>query len=202
MHLMIICGSHRADSMTAAVGSYLAERSEAAGFDKLSLLDLGVDGLPLWHPSMFSKEPDDQSTWQGWNQTKDLLQSADALIVATPEWGGMATPAIKNFLLLCGEAEVAHKPALAVSVSAARGGAYPISEIRMSGYKNNKIMWIPEQLIFRDVQKNFEPEESEEKTYMENRSVFALGVLAKYAKALKPLRQSGELLDADFANGM
>jgi NAD(P)H-dependent FMN reductase len=188
--------------MTAAVGEYLAERASGHGFTTVDLLDLGSDALPLWGPSLFADTPESAEKWSSWSEHKQAVASADALILATPEWSGMATPAIKNFLLLCGEAEVAHKPALAVAVSAARGGSYPISELRMSGYKNNKVLWIPEQLIFRDVQNVFSGEESEENTYIEKRSQFALGVLAKYAQAMGPLRKSGELLDADFANGM
>jgi len=202
MHLMIVCGSQQKDSMTAAVGGYLAERAGEAGFELIDIWDLGEEELPFWSTSMFSDSAEDKQTWQLWNQKKQLIQKADAVVVATPEWSGMATPAIKNFLLLCGEAELAHKPALAVGVSAARGGAYPISELRMSGYKNNKVLWVPEQLIFRDVGKNFEAEDSEEKTYMESRSRFALKTLATYAKVMEPVRKAGALIDSDFANGM
>jgi NAD(P)H-dependent FMN reductase len=202
MHLMIVCGSQKADSMTAVVGEYLAERAADAGFAATDLWDLGVEGVPFWGTSLFSDKPEDKAAWELWQRKKILVQSADALIVATPEWSGMVTPAIKNFLLLCGEAEVAHKPALPVAVSGARGGAYPISELRMSGYKNSKILWVPEQLIFREVQKNFEPVESEEKTYMEKRSAFALKTLASYSKALKPVRTGGGLVDPEFPNGM
>ncbi|MCV5978616.1 NAD(P)H-dependent oxidoreductase, partial [Escherichia coli] len=67
----------------------------------------------------------------------------------TPEWHGMATPALKNFLLLTTANELAHKPALLVSVSVSINGVYPISELRMTGSKNNHVCFLPDHLIVR-----------------------------------------------------
>ncbi|OCA54494.1 hypothetical protein [Photorhabdus namnaonensis] len=44
----------------------------------------------------------------------------------------------KNLLLLCSDNELIHKPALPVSISAENGDTFCISELRSSGYKNNK----------------------------------------------------------------
>ena len=41
--------------------------------------------------------------------------------------------------------------AQACAVSASDGGAYVIAELRMSSYKNNRLCWIPEHLIARQV---------------------------------------------------
>ena len=62
---------------------------------------------------------------------------------------------IKNFKkkkiidIACGSGEFAHKPGLIVSISSGNGGAYPISELRSSSYKNSHILWIPENIIIR-----------------------------------------------------
>ena len=66
----------------------------------------------------------------------------------------MATPGVKNFLLNCTADEVGHKPALIVTVSATRGGSYPVAELRMSGYKNNRLTWLPEHVIVQHVEQN------------------------------------------------
>jgi hypothetical protein len=58
----------------------------------------------------------------------------------------------KNFFLFASSAELGHKPALLVSVSAGISGAYPIARnSRSSSYKNNHICYIPEHLIVRQV---------------------------------------------------
>ena len=67
-----------------------------------------------------------------------------------PEYGGMATPNSKTFLVF-NNGELFHKPGLIISVSSGTGGAYPISELRSSSYKNSHIMWIPEHIIIRNV---------------------------------------------------
>ena len=51
-----------------------------------------------------------------------------------PEYGGMATPNSKIFLVF-NNGELFHKPGLIVSISSGNGGAYPVSELRSSSYK-------------------------------------------------------------------
>ena len=89
-----------------------------------------------------------------WDPVSAELKAADALVVVSPEWGGMATPGVKNFLLNCTADEIGHKPALIVTVSASRGGSYPVAELRMSGYKNNRVAWLPEHVIVQHAGSN------------------------------------------------
>ena len=118
-----------------------------------------------------------------------------------PEYGGMATPAAKNFFLLCGNGELSHKPGLIVSVSSGNGGAYPITELRSSSYKNTHIMWIPENIIIRNVEE-FNPGNHGENIpeWLDNRIDYVLKLLLAYTSNMKPLR---ELINRkDFGNGM
>ena len=118
-----------------------------------------------------------------------------------PEYGGMATPAAKNIFLLCGNGELAHKPGLIVSVSSGNGGAYPISELRSSSYKNTHIMWIPENIIIRNVEE-FNPGHHGENIpeWLDNRIDYVLKLLLTYASNMKPIR---EIVNRkDFGNGM
>ena len=111
-------------------------------------LDLAKTKLPLWSP----EKKDAKGIWgQTWNSISESLISSDGFILVVPEYGGMASPSAKNLFLLCGSGEFSHKPGLIVSVSSGDGGAYPVAELRSSSYKNTHIMWIPENIIIRNV---------------------------------------------------
>ncbi|MCB1905163.1 MAG: NAD(P)H-dependent oxidoreductase, partial [Gammaproteobacteria bacterium] len=80
------------------------------------------------------------------------LRASDGFVIVSPEWHGQVPSGLKNFFLLCSVRELGHKPALIVTVSSIDGGAYPVAELRMSSYKNNRICYIPEQIIVRKVE--------------------------------------------------
>ena len=113
----------------------------------------------------------------------------------------MATPAAKNIFLLCGNGEFSHKPGLIVSVSSGNGGAYPIAELRSSSYKNTHIMWIPENIIIRNVEE-FNPGSHGKNIpdWLDNRIDYVLNLLLAYASNMKPLRTI--INRKDFGNGM
>jgi len=164
-------------------------------------LDLGKNPLPIYD----STQTSDDSAWTNfWKPIDENLKSSEGFVVITPEYGGMASPAIKNFFLHAGLAQLGHKPGLLVSVSSGRGGAFPINEMRASSYKNTKICYIPEQLIFRDVEHliNGGDPVSPEDSFIRERSVFALKILVAYADALSEIRESGVVQDPRFKNGM
>ncbi len=197
LNIALVADSSRRDSQSAKVGRFLRQRLIELGLtssEQSSLLDLGQAPLPLW-PS------DDKGPWSDYQQQ---LQAADALVVIAPEWNGMAAPAIKNFFLYASKFELAHKPALLVSVSSGIGGAYPISELRASGYKNCRLGYLPEHLIVRHVESvlNEGTAANEDDQRIRNRVDYALDILGKYANALKPVRESIDLNTAAFANGM
>jgi len=206
MKFAIISGSHRKDSQSGRVARHMqAEVARLVPGSSTYLLDLGKTPLPMW----------DESVWAGgelwareWTPVAKELQAAEAFIVIAPEWAGMVPPALKNFLLLCGKAEVGHKPGMIVGVSGARNGAYPVAELRMSGTKNSSLVWIPEHLIVRDVQKAFQarnPDGSlpaDDDTYIRARAEYAIKMLAEYAKAFNQVRASGVLDHKTYPFGM
>ena len=113
----------------------------------------------------------------------------------------MATPAAKNIFLLCGNGEFAHKPGLIVSISSGNGGSYPISELRSSSYKNTHIMWIPENIIIRNVEE-FNPggHGTIIPEWLDDRIDYVLKLFFTYALNMKPIR---EIVNRkDFGNGM
>ena len=102
---------------------------------------------------------------------------------------------------MCGNGEFAHKPGLIVSVSSGNGGAYPIAELRSSSYKNTHIMWIPENIIIRNVEE-FNPGSHGDNIpeWLDDRIDYVLELLLVYVSNMKPLRKL--INRKDFGNGM
>ena len=199
MKISIISASHRINSQSKRISDLLHNNllNINSGLDVFSL-DLADASLPLWSP----EKKNGKGVWgQTWGSISDKLLQSDGFIFVVPEYGGMATPAAKNFFLLCGNGELSHKPGLIVSVSSGNGGAYPITELRSSSYKNTHIMWIPENIIIRNVEE-FNPGSHGDNIpeWLDNRIDYVLKLLLVYASNMKPLR---ELINRkDFGNGM
>ena len=202
MKIGIISGSHRSPSQSEKVANYMSQRLIDSGFETW-VYPLANNPLPLW----------DQSIWEGnpdWTEKlkpiKTALTECDGFIVISPEWHGQVPSGLKNFFLLFGKDELGHKPALLVAVSSGDGGSYPIAELRMSSYKNNRICYLPEHLILRKVEsilnKNPEDNDADAHNYFQERIDWSLGILQGYAKALKEMRATTEIFNDKFNNGM
>lgn len=203
-HWAIIVGSHRRESESGRVGRYIAERisTKHKGIQP-TLVDLGQKNLPLWDESMWASDPSPAK--QAWTPIKEELRKSEAVIVVSPEWGGMVPAALKNLFLYCGSGDLSHKPGYIVGVSSGPGGAYPVAELRMSGYKNTHLCYIPEHLVIRQVEDVFMGDEKDAKgndQYLRNRLDYGLTVLETYAKAFVAIRQSGVLRPKDYPFGM
>lgn len=202
MHIAIIVGSHRAESQSSRVGAYIArDLARIEPGVTVDTIDLAGNPLPLW----------DESIWQGdsalaalWKPCRDRLRKADGFVIISPEWAGMVPPALKNLLLFAGPKEVGHKPALIVAVSASRGGSYPVNELRTSGYKNSRLVYIPEHVLVHDVADMLvgDTPTSDRDAWLRRRIEFADRILLAYAEALAPIRSSGLTEHADFPYGM
>ena len=93
MNLIIISASQREQSQSAKVAQYITET--ASGYEKIVHIELCKYQLPLWDGEQHSK----QSPNSDWSNINDQVRQTDALILITPEWSGMASPLLKNFLL-------------------------------------------------------------------------------------------------------
>ena len=199
MKISIISASHRKNSQSKRISDLLHNNLLNINSDlEIFSLDLAHASLPLWSPD----KKNGKGIWgETWNSISDDLKKSDGFILVVPEYGGMATPAAKNMFLLCGNGEFSHKPGLIVSVSSGNGGAYPISELRSSSYKNTHVMWIPENIIIRNVEE-FNPGSHGDNIpeWLDGRIDYVLKLLLAYASNMKPLR---ELINRkDFGNGM
>ncbi len=183
-----------ADSQTLKVSKYLQGVLAIKGSttDLFNLYDLK---LPFFDPNEKSEI---------WENLKPILAKSDGFVLATPEWNGSASPMLMNFLQYRSREQFAHKPALLVSVSAGRGGANPIMQMRQYGYKNNHLLYIPEHLIVRNVESvmNAVEHENEADTFIKNRADYALDILLAYAKSQKTLRETTDFRFEEFGNGM
>ena len=199
MKISIISASHRTNSQSKKISDILLNNLLNIKSDlDMYVIDLGEKPLPLWSPD----KKIGKGFWgSAWNSISDNLKESDGFILIVPEYGGMATPAAKNVFLLCGNGEFAHKPGLIVSVSSGNGGAYPIAELRMSSYKNTHIMWIPENIIIRNVEE-FNPGAHGDNIpeWLDDRINYVLKLLLAYALNMKPLRAI--INRKDFGNGM
>ena len=199
MKISIISGSHRVNSQSKRISNlFLSNLSNIDEKLDTFILDLADASLPLWSP----EKKDGKGVWgDTWSSISNSLNTSDGFILVVPEYGGMATPAAKNIFLLCGNGEFAHKPGLIVSISSGNGGAYPISELRSSSYKNTHLMGIPEKIIIRNVEE-FNPGAHGKNIpqWLDNRIDYVLKLFLSYASSMKPIR---EIVNRkDFGNGM
>jgi NAD(P)H-dependent FMN reductase len=190
MKIAIICGSQRKKSQTSKVGHYVEQQLVSQGHDTF-LLDLGKNPLANFDDTFWSEK--NGPLQQAWKPISDELKSCDGLVVLTPDWHGMVPSVLKNFFLYCGVSETANKPGLIVALSASVGGYLPIAELRISSAKNNRICWIPDHIIVRNVKSccnSPTPSENSDDIYIQARLQHSLNLLLEYAKALGQVRQS------------
>jgi len=188
MKLVIVSGSQRRHSESAKVAAYIA--SAANQFKAVQHIELCKYQLPFWDGEDESKS----APGCDWPLISEALMQADAFVLITPEWEGMATPILKNFLMMCTQDDTAHKPALLVSVVSGISGAYPIAELRMNGCKNNKLVAIPDHLIIRNVGDVLnigmgDTAISERDHSIRHRIGYSLHSLHQYSQALGQVRQ-------------
>ncbi|MFA7386725.1 MAG: NAD(P)H-dependent oxidoreductase [Thiohalobacteraceae bacterium] len=204
MKISIISGSHRQGSQTSKVAKVIQRTLEDHRLcDTSFLFDLAGNPLPLWDEGIWDGDP----AWKArLDPISQELGESDAFVVVSPEWHGQVPAGLKNFFLLWSKGELAHKPALIVTVSSADGGAYPVAELRMSSYKNNRICYIPEQVIVRNVEKvlNEDPalNNADADGYFRDRIRYALTILKEYGIAFRQVRASGATDRSVYKNGM
>ncbi len=204
MKISIISGSHRKASQSEKIGRYI-EKSLANEFENIEpyLYTLADNPLPLWEQSIWEQD-------EAWEKRlaplKQQFSETDAFVIIAPEWHGQVPAGLKNFFLMFNRFELGHKPAYIVAVSSSTGGAYPVAELRMSSYKNNRLCYIPEHLIVRDCEKAFndngQDNDPDTDGYYKSRLNWGLGILVGYGRALKSMRDTTKIHHDDFGNGM
>ncbi|MDX2367907.1 MAG: NAD(P)H-dependent oxidoreductase [Colwellia sp.] len=204
MNLVIISASQRKQSQSVKVAQYMAE--SVTGYEKVTHFELCQYNLPLWDGDQASKSAE----LSDWPLLNEQISQADAFIMITPEWSGMASPLLKNVLLMCSGQDTAHKPVLLVGLSGGISGVYPIAELRMNAFKNNKLVAIPDHLVIRNVEEVLnsanESELSDKDNNIRHRIGYSLHVLYHYSEALRALRTNLSIHpynnEERYSNGM
>jgi NAD(P)H-dependent FMN reductase len=201
MKTFILSGSHRESGETHKVSGHIERVLRRRGHD-VFLYSLAGNPLPFW-----TDDSNESATWRDvWRPVAVELKKCDSIIIATPEWCGMATPGVKNFFLFL-DGELRHKPGLIVTTSAALNGVYPVAELRSVATKNNQICFIPEHIIVRNVEHVLDrdgpaPAEEQEDRSVRERFEYALDMLEAYADALALARSDQRLASSRYPYGM
>ncbi|TQV67667.1 NAD(P)H-dependent oxidoreductase [Exilibacterium tricleocarpae] len=195
MNVCVISGSHRQSSNTLKCANYVLSRLESRGHT-CQLIDLFAQPVPIWSEDFWSNDSSEKNSW---HTNSEILKASDAYVVMTPEYCGMATPSIKNFLLKCNGVETGNKPVLLIGISAGLGGISPILELKLNGFKNNFMCVIPYSVIIRnaDTMLNGEKPDSDEEMKLRESIQYALDHLLIYAESLSHVRLCG-LTDFDL----
>jgi azobenzene reductase len=204
MHITIVVGSHRHTSNSAKIGSLVSEILLQQSPDlEISTIDLGKNPLPIWDEKVWANDP----TWNEiLNPYRETLNRTDAFVVISPEYSGMASPALKNFFLFWGGDTLAHKPAMIIGVTdSLHNGSYPVAELRMSSHKNTRILYIPDHAIVRSVKELpgiLAEITDQEQLRTISRLEHGTKVLLAYSKALQPMRAETNFDYEQFTFGM
>jgi NAD(P)H-dependent FMN reductase len=205
-HIVLVSGSHRPTGNTPRIAREVEKELKGRGHSAF-LIDLSQTVLPLWDEGLWGVKPLDEKWARLWQPLADQLARADGLVVMSPEYHGVVPSALRNLMLMFGNgALVAHKPALLISVSASVNGAYPIAELRATGAKNNRLLWLPEHLIIRHAGEMFQPspkpEHAQSDKIVRERLGWCLTLLEDYIGPMQAVRAKGHILNEKFANGM
>lgn len=196
--ISIIIGSQRKDSQSSKVGNYVAKVfKNILAYSDINIINLHSLNLPLWSSG-------EHETHAPWLSASEMLKKSSAYVIISPEWDGMASPAIKNFFNYCRSRELFHKPALLIAVSAGQGGSYPIAELRMSSYKNSRICYLPEHVIIRHVEEvlNHEKSINDNDALIRDRLNYALTILLSYKKAFEQIEVENFSNEPRYQSGM
>lgn len=208
MKIAIISGSSRANSQSHKIALWAEQTLQRISAEPV-LIDLHQSVLPLdvdLDVDDIAKEPRAAKAWQ---PIADGMQGAEGFLIVSPEWNGMAAPALMNFFVYASADAthpLAHRPIQLFTVSNGRGGNYPVAQLRAFGLKNNNSFYMPGYVAVRDCKNVFngsEPAEGNESDkYLQERAEHSLKLLIAYAEALTNLRRVTELNLLAYPNGM
>ncbi|OIK10187.1 FMN-dependent NADH-azoreductase [Bacillus sp. MUM 116] len=135
MKLVIINGSPRKKGRTRIATHFIAKKYDA------ELFDLSEVNIPMYNGEA------EQGELPVVQQLKRLVQEADAVILATPEYHSAMSGALKNALDFLSSEQFAHKPVALLAVAGGgKGGINALNNMRTVArgvYANA----IPKQLV-------------------------------------------------------
>ncbi|MBN3522805.1 NADPH-dependent FMN reductase [Paenibacillus apiarius] len=118
MQIVLIAGSNRSEATSTKLVRYMAAQLEVKGHEAI-VIDLYQSQLPLYCPD--SNEDNANVI-----RLKESVSSADAIVLATPEYHGSISGVLKNALDYLSFEHVNNKVVLSVSSA---GGAVGVSSL-------------------------------------------------------------------------
>jgi NAD(P)H-dependent FMN reductase len=201
MKLVVVSGSHRLNSQSERVSRFCMNLASQQGFEP-ELISLAGNPFPFWDESIWKVGVEQWSNGV-FKKATQLLKEASAVIIVSPEWSGMVPPGLKNFFLLA-EATLAHKPALLVGITTGLSGTWPVAELKVSSSKNTRLVYIPEHVILRHVDKLLDGANAAnaDDQWVRDRLRYSIEILQEYSKGLAAVRASGKIDLKTYPNGM
>ena len=195
--LLLISGSQQIPSMSWKLAKHLEQQwSQAHSGIEIDTLELARFPELLSHYGPDSVK--DADLFKSKDNLLARLYESDAIVVIAPEWGGMLPPALTNLFLLSayGSANgfpLAHKPALAIGLSASGGGANPITLLRAYAGKNSHLCWLPNHAVVQNVERflssPWTPRQNDRVSKVQARLDIGFSTLLIYAQQLRPVRE-------------
>ncbi|HKX73225.1 MAG TPA: NAD(P)H-dependent oxidoreductase [Candidatus Saccharimonadales bacterium] len=208
MNITVVSGSSRPDGQSLKIAKWAQSKLAGMGH-AATLIDLHTLRLPLDINLDVTNLNESPEALTAWNPVRSQLQEANGFVFVSPEWNGMAPPALLNFILYGSADETkpfAHKPIQLITVSNGRGGDYPAAELKAYGMKNALGVYIPGHVAVRNCRDMFNGPEpaagNKDDAYIQKRTLYALQSLLLYAKPLTAMRANSTIDLLAYPNGM
>lgn len=122
MKLLIINGSPRKTGRTGIAARYISNKYNA------DIIELSEGKLPMFNGESY------QSEVPSVIELKEAVAKADGVILASPEYHGAMSGALKNALDFLGSDQFAHKPVALLAVAGGgKGGINALNNMRIVG---------------------------------------------------------------------
>lgn len=185
LKLNIIVASTRPGRQGPAVGDWFEQYARRHGAFEPVLLDLAKIGLPLYdeprHPAMQQYEHEHTKRWA------KSVAAGDAVVLVTPEYNHTMPPSLVNALDFVYR-EWNYKPVGIVSYGGVSGGLRAAQTAREMA-ATLKMMPIPEGVPIPNFAQSIEEGRFKSNELIDASAKSMLDELAKWAKALRPLRE-------------
>ncbi|HSE29490.1 MAG TPA: NAD(P)H-dependent oxidoreductase [Candidatus Saccharimonadales bacterium] len=205
MKIAVISGSSRPKSQSLKIANWVVEKLRDLDTEPI-LIDLHEHVLPTEINLLDLKN--EPTGLKAWSPVQEILQDSLGFVVVSPEWNGMAPPALMNMFEYASVSSkpLAHKPGQIITVSNTDGGSYPAAQLRVHGGKNNHSFYNPEIVIIRNCEKVFNSESPEvgnsADEYLQARVEHSLRIFLEYVKAMQSLRENSKVDLLKYPNGM
>lgn len=185
INLLVVLSSVRPGRVGKPVADWFVPIAEADDRFQVELADLKELDLPFMdEPAMPGRREYTQEHTKNWSA---IVDRADAFVFVTPEYNSTPAPALKNALDFLYH-EWSFKPASFVSYGGVWAGARAVQAIKPT-LTQLSVMPIPEQVPIPGVAKLVEGETFNGQEVHEKGAATMLDSLARWAEALKTMRQ-------------